>query len=185
MTNGTEAAGFGGIRLYKRGANGYTPIIGITTRDEDVQQFVRTNPNSYGVYVGNYATDPEVLPDGGLIISWAKDVAQDYGLYTINADGSGLTLLYDNPGTTELRAHLLRPRPVPPIIPDKVTKVASLLPPSAQGPYDIDGTFTFDALNVYFNAPVDTNIINAIPVGSANTIRFFIDHQRSQQRGSF
>ena len=185
MTNGTEAAGFGGIRRDQRGANGYTPIIGITTRDESVQQFAKTNPNSYGVYVGNSATDPEVLPDGGLIISLAKSVAQDYGLYTINADGSGLTLLYDNPGTTELRAHLLRPRPVPPIIPDKVTKVASLLPPLAQGPYDIDGTFTFNALNVYFNAPVDTDIINAIPVGSANTIRFFIDHQRSQQRGSF
>ncbi|MFT3892403.1 MAG: hypothetical protein QM730_12275 [Anaerolineales bacterium] len=183
MANGTEAAGFGGIRRYTRGANGYTPIIGITTRDEDVQQFVA--PSSYGVYVGNYATDPAVLPEGGLVISWAKDTKQDYGLYTINNDGSGLTLLYDNPGTTELRAHLLRARTVPTIIPDKVTKVASLLPPSAQGPYDIDGTFTFKDLNVYFNAPVDTNIINAMPVGSANTIRFFIDHQRSQQRGSF
>lgn len=183
MANGTEAAGFGGIRRYTRGANGYTPIIGITTRDESIQQFVA--PGSYGVYVGNYATDPAVLPEGGLVISWAKDTKQDYGLYTINADGSGLTLLYDNPGTTELRAHLLRARPVPPIIPDKVTKVASLLPPLAQGPYDIDGTFTFKDLNVYFNAPVDSNVINAMPVGSANTIRFFIDHQRSQQRGSF
>jgi len=185
MSNGTEAAGFGGIRRYQRGANGYTPIIGITTRDESVLQFVRTNPNSYGVYIGNYAAEPAVLPDGRLVISWAANVAQDYGLYTINADGSGLTLLYDNPGTTELRTRLIIPRTVPPIIPDKVTQVASQLPPLAQGPYDIDGTFTFKALNVYFNAPVDSNIISAIPVGSANSIRFFIDHQRSQQRGSF
>ena len=70
-------------------------------------------------------------------------------------------------------------RPLPPIIPDQVTKVASLLPPLAQGPYDIDGTFTFDALNVYFNAPVDVDIASAMPVGSAGTIRFFIDHQRT------
>lgn len=185
MTNQTEAAGFGGIRHYQRGPNGYTPVIGITTRDESILEFVRTNPNSYGVYQGNYAAEPEVLPDGRLIISWARDIAQDYGLYTINADGSGLSLLYDNPGTTELRARVIRSRPIPPIIADEITQVASLLPPLAEGPYNRDGTFTFDGLNVYFNAPVDTNIISAMPVGSANTIRFFIDHQRWQQTGSF
>lgn len=185
MTNQTEAAGFGGIRHYQRGPNGYTPVIGITTRDERIQEFVRTNPNSYGVYQGNYAAEPEVLPDGRLIISWTENIAQDYGLYTINADGSGLSLVYDNPGTTELRARVIRSRPIPPIIPDEITQVASLLPPLAEGPYNRDGTFTFDGLNVYFNAPVDTNIMSAMPVGSANTIRFFIDHQRWQQTGSF
>jgi hypothetical protein len=185
MTNGTEAAGFGGIRLYQRGANSYTHIIGITNRDESVQQFARTNPTSYGVFVGNYAADPAVLPDGRLVISWAQGVNQDYGLYIINADGSGRTLLYDNPSTTELRSRLIRPRTLPPIITDRVTQVASGLPPRAQGPYDTDGTFTFNALNVYFNAPVDVDIISAPPVGSANTIRFFADFQRDQQRGSF
>lgn len=184
MANGSEAAGFGGIRHYERGPHGYTAIIGITTRDESVQQFVKTNPNSYGVYVGNYAGEPEVLPNGGLIISWAQDAKQDYGLYTINADGSGLTKLYDNAGTTELRARLIRSRQLPPVIADKIKQVPNLLPPSAQGPYDTDGRFTFQALNVYFNAPVDVDILNAPPVGSANTIRFFIDHQRSQQTGS-
>ncbi len=142
------------------------------------------DPPSYGVYVGNYAADPVVLPDGRLLISWAADIRQDYGLYIINPDGSNLTPLYDNPGTTELRSRLVQARPLPPIIPDTVTQVASLLPPLEEGPYDIDGTFTFNALNVYFNAPVDVNILNALPVGSANTIRFFIDHQRWQQRGS-
>jgi len=185
MTNGTEAAGFGGIRRFPRGANGYTPIIGITTRDESILQFVSTNPNSYGVYVGDYAADPSVLPDGGLLISWAAGVAQDYGLYTINADGTGRTLVYDNVGTTELRARPILPRSIPPVITDQVVQIASALPPLAQGPYDIDGTFLFQALNVYFNAPVDTNIISAPAVGSANTIRFFIDHQRAQQSGSF
>jgi len=184
MFNQTEAAGFGGIRHYQRGPNGYTGIIGITHHDESVLKFVKTNPNSYGIYQGNYAAEPEVLPDGSLIISWAPDVKQDYGLYIINADGSGRTLLYNNPDTTELRTRLIKPRIVPPIIPDKITQVASQLPPLASGPYDTNGTFTFDALNVYFNAPVDVNIISAIPVGSANTIRFFIDHQRAQQTGS-
>ncbi len=172
----SEAAGFGGIRHFPRSAHGYSPILGITDNNG---QLVRSNPPSFQVFRGDYAADPEVLPDGRLIVSWASDTDQDYGLYTVDADGRDLTLLYDNPGTTELRSRLIRPRPIPPIIPDQVTTVASLLPPLAQGPYDIDGTFTYNALNVYFNAPVDMDIVDAIPVGSAGTIRFFIDHQRT------
>lgn len=180
MYNLGEAAGFGGIRRYQRGPHFYEEVVGVT--DEDYQ-LARANPPSYHVFKSAYAADPEVLPDGRLIISWAPDVRQDYGLYLINPDGSDMKLIYNNPGTTELRTRLVRPRPQPPIIPDRVTKVASLLPPLAQGPYDIDGTFTFNALNVYFNAPVDVDIVNAIPVGSAGTIRFFIDHQRSSGAG--
>jgi hypothetical protein len=182
MRNGTEAAGFGGIRRYTRGANGYVPVIGITTSLN--QTLASQNPPSYGVYVGAYAAEPAVLPDGRLVISWAANAAQDYGLYVINADGSGRQPLYDNPGTTELRARVIAPRPLPPLLADQVTQVASPLPPPAAGPYDVDGTFTFDARNVYFNAPVDVDIANALPVGSAGTIRFFIDHARSQQTGS-
>jgi hypothetical protein len=184
MANLTEAAGFGGLRRYQRGPNGYHPVMGIVTRNEAYYGLVRQSPPSYGVQKGTYAAEPEVLPDGRLLLSWAPNVRQDYGLYVANADGSSLTLLYDQPGSTELRIRLIRPRPLPPILPDQVTAVASLLPPLAQGPYDRDGSFTFDALNVYFNAPVDSNIITAMPVGSASSIRFFIDHQRDQQRGS-
>jgi hypothetical protein len=180
MYNLGEAAGFGGIRRYQRGPNFYTKIIGIT--DENYE-LVSTNPPSFHVFRGEYAAEPEVLPDGRIIISWSPDTRQDYGLYVVKADGSDRKLIYNNSGTTELRARLIRPRPIPPVIPDRVTTVASLLPPLAQGPYDLDGTFTFDALNVYFNAPVDVDIINAIPVGSAGTIRFFIDHQRSPSAG--
>jgi hypothetical protein len=182
MYNMTEAAGFGGIRRYERGPGSYTPVIGITSLTLD--HVNAANPTSYGIYKGNYAAEPDVLPDGRLVISWAKGVDQDYGLYIINADGSGLTELYDNPDTTELRARAVRERPLPPIIPDTVSQVASLLPPSANGPFNQDGTFTFDALNVYANAPVDSDIVSAPAVGSADRIRFFIDHQRTSP-GSF
>jgi WD40-like Beta Propeller Repeat len=181
MLNGTEAAGFGGIRFYMRGPNGYTPVIGITYPTLD---YVKTNPTSFGVYKGSYAAEPEVLPSGSLIISWARDTQQDYGLYTLNANGSGRRLLYDHPGTSELRARVIRPRPLPPIISDTVTTVVNVLPPKKVAPYTQDGIFVFDALNVYFNAPVDSNIISAMPVGSAKTMRSFIDHQRDEQYGS-
>ena len=179
MRNMTEAAGFGGIRRYQRGPGNYVSIIGIT---EPTGELVA--PNSFGVFQGNYAGEPEFVPNGQLLISWASDTYQDYGLYSTDLNGNALTLVYDNPGTTELRARLIRQRPLPPIIPDTVTAAASLLPPLEEGPYDIDGTFVFHALNVYFNAPVDWPIVSAPPVGSAGSIRFYIDHQR-HGNGSF
>lgn len=183
MKNGTEASGFGGIRHYTPGMSGrYTSILGITA--ELGYELVSQNPASYGVNSGEYAAEPALLPDGRLVIAWAPDIRQDYGLYLINRNGSDKHLLYDNPGTTELRARIIRPRTVPPVIADQIPQQASPLPPTAAGPYDTDGTFTFDARNVYFNAPVDTNIVSAMPVGAAGTIRFFIDHQRDQQTGS-
>jgi hypothetical protein len=182
MANMTEAAGFGGLRRYERGPDLYQPLIGITSLTLDYVN--PTNPTSYGIFVGDYAAEPDVFPDGRIVFSWAPDIYQDYGLYVADANGQGSTLLYDNPQTTELRARIIRPRPLPPIVPDTISQTAGLLPPPAQGPYDQDGTFEFRALNVYFNGPVDFPIVNAPPVGSAALIRFFIDHQRYSP-GSF
>jgi hypothetical protein len=124
-------------------------------------------------------TEPAATPDGRIIVSWTPDHRQDYGLYVANLNGTGRTLLYDNPGTTELRARVVQARPLPPVIADRVTQIPSLLPPLQAGPYATDGTFVFDALNVYANAPVDTDIVSAPPVGSAEKIRFFTDFQRT------
>lgn len=180
MRNMSEASGFGGIRRYRRGPGAYTPIIGVTTRDEAA----KITSDSFGVQQPPYAGEATVLLDGRLLISWAADTNQQYGLYVINADGSGRTLVYDNATTAELRAKVVKSRPVPPIIPDSVSLVAALLPPLETPPYDIDGTYQFAALNVYGNAPVDWNIPSAIPVGSAARIKFFLDHQRKSY-GSF
>ena len=177
MENLTEAAGFGGLRRYQRGPGSYSPVLGITGLTLEYVQ--PENPTSYGVFKGSYAGEPAVLADGRFVISWASGIEQDYGLYIINADGSGLTSLFDRAGTTELRTRVLAPRPKPPIIADTVATAASLLPPRAEGPYNQDGTFVYAALNVYANAPVDIAMPNAPPVGSAKTIRFFLDPQRT------
>lgn len=177
MFNMSEAAGFGGIRLLHRGFGLYTAVAGVTTGART--DYVQANPPSFGVFPGPYFADPDVLPDGRLVVSRAPDTNQDYGLYVINSDGSGQTLLYDHPGTAEVGARVVIARPLPPIVPDSVTEVPSLLPPLAAGPYTQDGTFTFQDLNVYFNAPVDSPIVNAPAVGTASVIRFFLDHQRT------
>lgn len=187
MYNMTEAAGFGGVRRYERGAEPYTPVVGVTGLT--LEYVNESDPTSYGIFEGPYAAEPEVLPDGRILVSMAADVGQDYGLYVVNEDGSGLAKVLDRPGTSELRARVVAPRPVPPVQPDLFeekpeTPFAPLLPPGETGPYDGGGTFVFEALNVYANAPVDMDIVSAIPVGSAGSIRFFLDHQRTSP-GSF
>ncbi|MFN0062976.1 MAG: TolB family protein [Myxococcaceae bacterium] len=182
MYNMTEAAGFGGLRRYQRGAMRYAPVMGIT--DLTLQYLNTSNPTSYGIFVGEYVGEPTVMPDGRLIVSIAPTVLQDYALYSVNPDGSDRRLVFDRVGTTELRAVSLAARPLPPIVTDSIVQVASQLPPLANGPYAIDGTFSFVALNVFANGPVDADIVNAPAVGSASSIRFFIDHQRTSP-GSF
>lgn len=182
MYNMTEAAGFGGIRRYSRGPMPFTPVIGITTLTLDYVS--PENPTSFGVFKGTYAAEPEALSNGRLVISLAKDINQDYGLYTVNVNGTDLQPLLDYPGTSELRVRAVQPRPLPPIIPDTVTQPASMIPPPAGGPFNQDGTFIFDVLNIYANAPVDSEIISAPPVGSAATLRFFLDQQRTSTGSS-
>ena len=178
ITNLSEAAGFGGLRRYRRGQTEYEPIAGVWARYDQGLSLVRESPPSFGVLRHDYAAEPAVLADGRIVFSLAQNIYQDYGLYVSDPNGGGRTLLYDLPGTSELRARPLLPRARPPIIPDSVNTYASLLPPTEAGPYDQDGTFVFDALNVYGNAPVDTVEASAPPVGSAATIRFFTDFQR-------
>jgi hypothetical protein len=182
MFNMAEASGFGGLRRYSRGTSPYAPVLGITTLSRDYVS--PSNPTSFGVFKGAYAAEPEALSNSRLVVSWARDINQDYGLYTVGVDGRSLSLLVDFPGTAELRARALRPRPLPPRIADAVPLRASVLPPPAQGPYDTDGRFTFDVLNIYANGPVDSDIVDAPAVGSAATLRFFLDHQRTSP-GSF
>jgi hypothetical protein len=112
-------------------------------------------------------------------------VGQDYGLYLVDPNGANRSPLLDFRGTTELRARVIRARPLPPVITDRVTSRPSLLPPTSDpATFTQDGTFVFDALNVYGNAAADVEIVNAPAVGSASSIRFYLDHQRTSP-GSF
>lgn len=185
MYNMTEAGGFGGIRLLERGPKAFTPVMGITDITGDQTKFVARN--SYGVYKlapgQYYASEPAVLPDGRLVVSLAANTNQDYGLYIVNADGTGVTPLFDAPGSSELRAKVVAPRPTPRALPLASGSPPALMPPG-EGPDQAEGVFSFEALNIYFNAPVDTPIVSAPAIGSGAKIRFFADYQR-KSAGSF
>lgn len=184
MANMTEASGFGGLRRYRRGATNYEHLAGVTRVTTDLSEYANRNPLSFGIYLGSYAAEPAVLSDGRILFSQAADVGQDYGLYVADANGRDARLIYDAPDTSELQAKAIRSRRFAPILPDTVPLFASPLPPASDGRLDVDGSFVFDALNVYFNGAVDTLEMNAPPVGSADRIRFYADFQRTSN-GSF
>ncbi len=179
MLNMTEASGFGGIRRFVRGPGTHTRVAGVT--DLSGEHLRPAAPVSFGIYRGTYATDAVPLSDGRLVASIATDARQDYGLYVLDGNRVARPPIYDRVGTAEVRAVRAAPRAVPPRLPDTVPLAAAPRAPAAtaaDGRFDGDGTFVFDALNVYFNAPVDWPIGSAPAIGSAASLRVYADHQR-------
>jgi hypothetical protein len=69
---------------------------------------------------------PFPLPDGRIVTSFAPDGPDgDYGLYTINRDGSGLSLLHNDPQMHELDAVVVAPRAKPPVRPESIDRTAT------------------------------------------------------------
>lgn len=184
--NLADAAGFGGIRVLRRGSTQWSAHSGVVARDP--AQRLAGTPEAAQLYQGPYTADPEVLADGRVVFARAAGTAQDYGLW-VAAPGGSPQLLFDQPGTAELRPRLLAARTLPPVLPDIYRDTPAqapypqFLPPPA-GAAPRDGQFVFDALNVYANAGVDIDIPSAPAVGSAASIRFYADHQRTSP-GSF
>lgn len=186
LENLAEYAGFGGIRLHTRDGRSGRPVVGQA-------EFLRFDlPNIYfdRIYVTEYATDPELVRGTNrMLAAIAPDHQQDYGIWIMDRDGSNRTLLYDDPLTMELRPKLLMPRPLPPIISDHPAlqnETAMLLPPIKDATATeaaSDGTFTFHAMNVYANAPVDSGILSALPIGSAGSIRFYSSYIEDHPSG--
>ena len=176
----TGESGFGGVETHVRGAGSYLPLAGYNY-DGPTNAPAGTPDSLTRFYpVNGFATDAYALPNNQVIISWAPDTKQDYGLYLIDSNGANKKLIYNVTGTSELRAKIVKTRTVPPVIADQITQVASLYPPLAAGPYNTDGNFTFSCLNVYANGPVDMPITSAPVIGSAGSIRFFINQQRTR-----
>jgi hypothetical protein len=93
-----------------------------------------------------YFKYPFPLPDGRLVTSYSPNGHEDdYGLYTIGRDGSGLTLLYNDPATHELDAVVVAPRYKPTVIPEQIDKN--------------DSTGVFVNQNVYFRQSRDGQAI--------------------------
>ncbi len=175
-------SGSNGIRLFNTGIGYGSFVAGVNPAN--MQLFIN-NPPSLGTMQPPYATDPAALPNGKILISYATQVVnQDYALYTVDIDGSGLQLYYDIPGKLELNAEALLSRPVPPILIDGVWDVADELPPTLDaGTWYKDGGFRFDCLNIFTNGDVDVPMQDGPPITRFAQIKFFLNFQRQDPDG--
>jgi len=117
---------------------------------------------------------PAALPDGRLIVSLDVRGRGDYGLATVSADGRDVTPLLDLPGTLELDAAVLAPRPRPPVLAaHRLRPPDSLAVADAARLRDHVTTFRFDCMNVFTNAPLDQPFPDAVPIQRGAKIRFY------------
>ena len=174
--------GSSGIRWYDEGVGYPNHITGVN--QHNMQLYIQ-NPPSTGTMQPPYATDPVELPNGKILFSFAGQVEnQDYGLYTVNLNGSGLTPYFDIPGKLELNAEVLLPKPVPPVLIDGVIDVADELPPTIDpSTWYKDGGFRFDCVNMFVNGDVDIPMQDAPPVTKFAQIKFFMNFQRTDTLG--
>ena len=127
---------------------------------------------------------PAVLPDGRLVVSLDPRGRGDYGLWVMRADGRGLVPLLDLPGTLELDAAVLAPRPRPPVIDVHRSQPADTTAVADEARlHDHVHTFRFDCLNVFANAPLDQPFPNAIPMQRGVRIRFYATLDRPAEAG--
>jgi len=175
-------SGSPGIRWFAKGTDYAHYISGVNP--DNMQLYVQ-NPPSTGTMQPPYATDPVQLPDGRVLFSYAVQVEnQDYGLYVINIDGTGMQPVYDIPGKLELNAQVLLSKTVPPVIPDGVFQVSDELPPTIDpGTYFKNGGFRFDCVNIFTNGDVDQPITDAPPITKNARIQFFLNFQRKDTLG--
>ena len=181
-TSMTNTSGSTGFRWYSKGTDYPHYITGVNPNN--MQLYIQ-NPPSYGTMVPPYATDPVQLPDGRILFSYAAHVEnQDYGLYTINIDGTNLQPFYDIPGKLELNTQILLPKNIPPILTDNVTQDIGELPPTIDpNTYYENGGFRFDCVNIYTNGGVDQPITDAPPITKNASIDFFLNFQRQDSTG--
>ncbi len=176
-----NTGGSPGIRYNNKGLTETHTVIGV---DSTTPLFVQSPP-SFGTMQAPYATDPVPLPNGKIMLSYASTVIeQDYGIYSCDLNGTGLTQIIDLPGTLELNAELLIPRVTPPRVNYLTAFDTNLVPPTTNpNTFYQGGLFRFDCLNVYANAPVDSPIDDAPPIQKNAKFRFFLNFQREDENG--
>ncbi len=181
-TSMSNTSGSTGIRWFNKGTDYPHYIAGVN--QSNMHLYV-PNPPSTGTMQPPYATDPTPLPDGRVLFSYATQVEnQDYALYIINMDGSGMQLLYDTPGKMDLNAEVLQSRPVPPVVVDELYPESTELPPTIDpNTFFNNGGFRFDCINMFYNADIDQPITDAPPITKNATIDIFLNFQRMNPQG--
>jgi len=97
------------------------------------------------------ACAPAVLPDGRIVLSYDPGARGDYGLWVASADDATLAPLLDLPGTLELDAAAVVPRPAPGAWDSDPGIAAAAEPALVRGDLSDKalGTFAFECADVF------------------------------------
>jgi hypothetical protein len=168
-----------GVRLFEPGASTGRFVLGRRPGAHAPAEDTAPDPRDAAC-----AADAVALPDGRLLLSYAPEGAADLDLHVCSLEGGDLERVLDMPGTLELDAQPLVRRPVPPVLADEIQPPTAPLPPTEDpASFDANGTYRFDCLNVFMNAPVDAPIPNAPPIARDTRIRLYLNFQRQDPRG--
>lgn len=130
----------------------------------------------FGAEVGYSACSPVALPDGKLLFSMDEHGTGNFDLFVCEADGKKLMPLTQEPGTLELDAVVLAPRPLPPppLYGRGWPDPPDALPRTTVEAITADErTSRFDCFNIFANAPVDAPFPDGLPIQRGLKIRFF------------
>ena len=121
------------------------------------------------------------LGDGAILVTGSPTPnANDQDIWIQSAPNTMPRLFLALPGTAELDAVVLASRPTPPVIAEVATgRLLDDAPATIEDAKRDGGTFTFTCDNIFFNAPVDSPIPNAPPIGRSLAIEFFMSPQRT------
>ncbi|MBI5168530.1 MAG: hypothetical protein HZA61_03485 [Candidatus Eisenbacteria bacterium] len=141
----------------------------------------------FGAAQGWSACAPLALPDGRVLFSMDEHGTGNFDLYVCEASGAGLQQVTQAPGTLELDAALLAPRPLPP--PPLYGKgwpdPADAAPRTTVDAVRADErTSRFDCFNVFTNADVDAPFPDGLPVQRGLRIRFYTAMPRPDAEGA-
>ena len=185
-----------GLREFPRGAGVPTPlggpqdftglpfmfgIFGMELGDvfPHMGQDVQGDSMSF-VFAGAVPVD-----DQQVIVSAGRRDRPQYDLYILQRQTGSLEPLVTDATRADLDPVIARPRVVPQTIEDKgAAQLSEVAPSSIDEAFQEGGTFRFVVENIHFNAPVDTPIATAPPVGQDLTIEFYMAPQRESTDGT-
>jgi len=139
-----------------------------------------------------HALCPTPLPDGRILFSYTPDATVerdemgrlvadfDYGLYVCNGDFTGMTQVYDSPGTEELYPIALYPR--------NCEHIADTVPsiPLSDNPQIPSGyTCNFTSVGLYADVPLTVAQQPSPTVGSITEVEFFNNRQHFETSEEF
>lgn len=153
-----------GVRRFRQGADWEKEVAGVWSDRSPVAP--------------PFATDAVEFANGKVLLAYSSD-GRDFDIYSCSVDGKEMKKIAGLHGTMELEPQVVRPRPVPPILPDHLEAPRKQLPPTEDpGTYEWNGTFRFDCMNIFLNGDVDQPIPDAPKITRDARIRIFLNSQR-------